>query len=161
MDKKIFLERARLVCKQAIEFAREFAIQQVPSKYELLVFPNSSCDLKLRPGEVIYPEESLRANTYVGPMAVNDFVDCFWRDHRIPEWIDVSVGSVRDGITLVEILVCGRFTSVDALLYHHATGHPPFNVKSPTLPVGWNPANPERFDINCFRVRCPIRATSR
>lgn len=53
------------------------------------------------------------------------------------EWIDVAVEDVGGGLTVVSLLCCGRFTSQEDLLYHRDGGRPPFSVKSPALPPGW------------------------
>lgn len=99
MDKTTFFERTQSSCEQAVEFARKFVLQDLLSNYVLLVFPNSSCDTNLRSGEVVFPEESLPEDYCLGPMDVSAFVNRFWRNNLVPEWIDVSVGGVHDDVT--------------------------------------------------------------
>lgn len=148
VDRDTFLARLVAACGRAVEFSRIFAVQHVPSAYELLVVPNSSCDAKLVEGEVVFPEESLPEGQHLGPMSSAEFVARFWRDGMVPEWINISVHEVREEQTLLEVRVCGRFTAKAELLYHEHEGWPPFHVVSPMLPPRWDEIARPRFDIN-------------
>jgi hypothetical protein len=156
MDRAIFLERAEASFAKAISFGQEFAQQELPSHFVLLVFPNSSCDFDLRDGEVVFPDESIPPDTHLGPMNLAEFVDRFWRDGMVPEWIDVNAAGVSDQTTLLEVRVCGRFTLDESLLYHQNAGRPPFSVKGPAVPPDWDKSKQKKFDINWFRKRRPV-----
>jgi hypothetical protein len=157
MDQATFAQRALASCERAVAFARQFVIQALPSQYALLVFPNSSCDFNLVDGEFVFPDESLPEDTYLGPMDVPGFVQHFWRNGNVPEWIDINVGGMTDDTTLLEVLVCGRFTANDDRLYHRESGSPPFHVVGPCLPPDWDRATPTRFDVNWLRTKRPLR----
>jgi hypothetical protein len=64
--------------------------------------------------------------------------------------------------TVLEALVCGRFTDRQDLLYHQAAGIPPFRVLSPALPPGYVSAKegeePTRFDVNWLARRQRAKA---
>jgi hypothetical protein len=153
MDRALFSERAQAACVHAVEFARQFVVQALPNEYLLHVFPNSSCDHNLVDGEVVYPDESLPEHSFLGPMPVDDFVDRFWRAGLVPEWIDVNVTGLRDNVTLLEVLVCGRFTAHEHLLYHRDRGIPPFHVVGPCLPPEWHDGVTTPFDVNWLHLR--------
>lgn len=61
---------------------------------------------------------------------------------------------------LLELLVCGRFTSDDGLLYHQQGGWAPFSVKGPALPPEWDRTTPLRFDVNQHRAKRPVTVVS-
>jgi hypothetical protein len=61
-------------------------------------------------------------------------VDALWWDGHVPEWIDVSVVSERGTHTVIELLVCGRYTAEEQLLYYRERPTSPCAVKGPVLP---------------------------
>lgn len=147
----LFLQRTIAACERAVVACREYALQEVPDAYAMLVVPNSSHDANLVPGEVTFPEDSLPADTlFLGPLDAQEFASRFWRDGHIPEWIDINPLEVKSDVTLLQVLVCGRFTDRVDLLYHERGGLQPFHVLSPALPPGYDYKSPEirRFDIN-------------
>ena len=151
LSETLFLARAITACERAVLACRRYALQEVPDAYAMLVVPNSSHDANLVPGEVTFPEDSLPAGELcLGPLDPSEFAARFWRAGRIPEWIDVNACEVTADVTLLEVLVCGRFTDRTDLLYHEREGIQPFHVAGPALPPGDDLASPEiqRFDVN-------------
>jgi hypothetical protein len=138
MDRSTFETRLRTAAQQAVQFARQYVREQLRDYVAFLVYPNQSCDEHPREGdEAVFPEESLPKGRHHGPWQVNEVVSFLWRDGKVPEWIDIAVHSVDVRHTVLRLYCCGRFTGQDGLLYHHSKGVPPFSVKSPDLPPGW------------------------
>lgn len=152
-----FRDRTHVACTQAVDFCRRYALQPVPQSYVLRVVPNASCDENLRPGEVVFPEDSLGTDAFghdlfLGPMTAAEFAAWAWRDGRVPEWIDVNAVEVIPRYTVLSALVCGRFTDRSEDLYHLEEGIPPFHILSPVLPPDYSEDSagdgPLRFDVN-------------
>jgi hypothetical protein len=138
VDRGTFETRLREAAQQAVQFARQYVREVLPDEMVFLVYPNQSCDENPRVGdEVVFPDESLPEGQHHGPWAAGDVVSFLWRDGKVPEWIDIAVHGAGTRHTVVRLLCCGRFTGQDDLLYHRNPGVPPFSVKSPNLPPGW------------------------
>lgn len=78
-------------------------------------------------------------------------VKYLWRDEKVPEWVDISVAFATNEYTCLSLLICGRFTATDKLLYHQSAGIPPFSVKSPWLPPDYDfdvLVETQKFDVN-------------
>lgn len=60
-----------------------------------------------------------------------------WRAGKVPQWADISVMSEEGQATVLQVLVCGRFTDDETVLYHQQEDHPSFHVVGPWLPPGW------------------------
>lgn len=78
-------------------------------------------------------------------------VTAMWRNGKVPQWADLSVIGEQNGATLIEVLVCGRFTADESILYHVREGIAPFHSVGPTLPPGWERGT--RFSIH-LREEC-------
>ena len=138
MDRSTFEARLRTAAQQAVQFARQYVREVLPDDVAFLVYPNQSCDENPRVGdEEVFPDESLPEGGHHGPWQVDEVVSFLWRGGKVPEWIDAAVQAVGARHTVVRLLCCGRFTGQDDLLYHRKQGVPPFSVKSPYLPPGW------------------------
>jgi hypothetical protein len=85
-----------------------------------------------------------------------------WRDGKVPQWADLSVIGEQYGATLIEVLVCGRFTSDESTLYHAREGIPPFHSVGPTLPPSWERGT--RFSVHtreeCWDLQDATRLTA-
>jgi hypothetical protein len=138
MDCGTFQERLCEAACRAVEFARRFVREELPDGVAFLVYPNQSYDDNPLVGdEAVFPEDSLPDEGCHGPWSVKQAADFLCRGGRVPEWINIAV-SGEDGLhTEVSLHCCGRFTARDDLLYHREGGLPPFSVKSPYLPPGW------------------------
>ncbi len=97
----------------------------------------------------MYPAD--QGNEPSRDLAEDEAIALLWREGTIPEWIDISVCDAVSGATIVELLVCGRFTANDALLYHQKPGRAPFHVVSPPLPPGHSEG--QRFGLSDVRAR--------
>jgi hypothetical protein len=157
MDRDTFETRLRAAAQQALDFARQYVRQALPDDVALLIFPNQSYDDNPRVGdEVVFPGDSLPDGEYHGPWSVEEAVAFLWRDGKVPEWVDTAVRAENGRQTLVALRCCGRFTAQEELLYHrYAGGVPPFSIKSPVLPPGWESVDVHgKFDLNW---RAPLR----
>jgi hypothetical protein len=138
VDRSTFETRLWMASQQAVQFARQYVCEVLPDDVVFLVYPNQSCDDNPRVGdEAVFPDESLPEGRYHGPWQVDEVLSFLWRDGKVPEWIDISVKGVSTHHTVVRLRCCGRFTGQGDLLYHRNGGVPPFSVKSPYLPPGW------------------------
>ena len=129
------------------EFARRYVSDHLPNATLYEVFPNSSCDLNLlHKDEQVFPEDKLPTDEF-HVMTMQQVLDFLWRDGMVPEWVDLSVVSVTERHTIVELLCCGRFTANKDRLYYNHAKLGPFGVKSPALPPDFDSKNPQRFAL--------------
>lgn len=153
MDRSLFHQSLADSLKAARDFGQEFVEETLPKAIHCRVWLNQSMDANLRPSEIVFPDDRSR------PMPLesteDQVMDLLWRDGRIPEWIDLSVVGMQPGVTIVELSVCGRFTSDERLLYHQEGGRPPFHVTSPPLPAGFRDG--DRLGIKNIERRCKLR----
>jgi hypothetical protein len=76
MDRNIFQDRLVEASAKAISWAREHVINQLPSGYLYLLYPNQSYDGNpLQKDEEIFPEESLPNRKFLGPLTVEQAVE--------------------------------------------------------------------------------------
>jgi len=138
VDRSTFEVRLRAAAQQAVQLARQYVREALPDEVVFLVYPNQSCDENPRVGdEVVFPDESLPEGRHHGPWQADEALNFLWRGGKVPEWIDISVQGVGARCTIIGLRCCGRFTGEEDLLYHQNKGGPPFSVKSPYLPTGW------------------------
>ena len=149
MDRTTFSRRLGEAVAAARNFGQQFIAETLPEPVRCRVLLSQSMDHELRPGEVVYPTD--RSPGAPLDLAEHEVLDLLWRSGDVPEWIDVRVFDVVAGATIVELSVCGRFTSKDGLLYHQQGGRPPFHVTSPPLPPGYQYG--ERFSLSLLRSR--------
>jgi hypothetical protein len=149
MYRTTFQNRLRTAARHAVLFARKFVRQRLPDDVAFRVYANQSFDGHPRVGdEVVFPIDTLPQGEFHGPWSVQETVDFLWRDGRVPEWIDAAVEAIDGRRSLVSLLCCGRFTASAKLLYYQSGGLPPFGIKSPTLPPGWESVEVSgRFDL--------------
>jgi len=138
VDGAVFVQRLKEAARRAVEFARCFVVEPLPDAVVFLVYPNQSYDGNPRVGdEVVFPEDALPGGGRHGPWSAKQAADFLCRKGRVPEWVNVAVSGEGGGHTEVSLRCCGRFTARDDMLYHSAGGLPPFSVKGPELPPGW------------------------
>jgi hypothetical protein len=118
----------------AIAFARSMVLDELPANYRYRVFPNQSWDGPLEPDDVVYPNDSLDDMHGYIEMGRNACIRYLYRDGRVPQWIDISVGAVAYDFTYIYLRCCGRFTADDERLYYKRFDRGPFGIKSPTIP---------------------------
>jgi len=136
----------------AVDFARKYVLNELPNQRKFLVHPNQSFDGNpLCEDEETYPGETQSEDEPIIFTTVEAAVDYLWRNKKVPEWIDISVGGEDGEHTFLQLLCCGRFTATDELLYHRDGGVAPFSIKSPVLPPGYDDSvddGSQKFDVN-------------
>lgn len=118
----------------AIAFAKTMLLDELPDKYVYRIFPNQSYDGNREDDEIVYPTDSLASLNDYREMTRDDCIRFLYRDGRIAEWIDISVGAADSNFTYVDCRCCGRFTDNDEKLYYNHTNCGPFGIKSPPIP---------------------------
>jgi hypothetical protein len=119
---------------EAIAFARSMVFDELPANYTYRVFPNQSYDGHREPDDVVYPNDSLDDMHDFIEMGRDDCIRYLYRDGRVPQWIDISVGAVDYDFTYIYLRCCGRFTAHDERLYYKRFDRGPFGIKSPAIP---------------------------
>jgi hypothetical protein len=141
MDRRAFMLNFNSAADKVVEFTRLYVTQSIPDDVVFRVYPNSSYDGNPLVGDQeLFPQDSeplTKAKPYLGPMSFQDAVAFMWRNGKVPEWVDVSIEDVIDHQSIVGLACCGRFTAEVERLYHSWGGIPPFSVKGPFLPPGW------------------------
>lgn len=152
MNKEIFQEHLSRATDLAVTFARNYVWNDLPEPRVFLVHPNQSFDGNPLSGdEVTYPSNTQADDKPIVFSTAEAVVDYLWRDDKVPEWIDISVGGEDGNHTHLQLLCCGRFTATEELLYHRDGGIPPFSVKSPVFPPSYDDApgaEAQKFDAN-------------
>jgi hypothetical protein len=139
MQKDAFRKRLIVATGHSLECARKFVRDHLPKVFRYMVHLNESYDGNpLKPGERIYPGDTIQHGAQVGPLSAEQVVELLWRDGVVPEWIDISVERVDGGFTILQLLCCGRFTDRAELLYYAAGDACPFGIKSPPFPPDWH-----------------------
>lgn len=148
IDPTAFTHRFRQAVDASVAFAATMVRQPLPASWRFLIEPNASYDGNpFVDAEQVFPEESLPAGHRLGPWTFEEAVAWLWRDGNVPEWVDVLVHETSPEHTYVCLLCCGRFTGDEERLYYR-NGLPPFGIKSPVLPIGWESVEASgRFDL--------------
>jgi hypothetical protein len=152
MNKDTFHEHLSSAVEKAVTFAGQHVWNRLASSLVFLVYPNESFDGNpLREDEVTYPADTQPNEAPLIFPSIDAVVGYLWRDGNVPEWIDINVAREDGKNTSLRLLCCGRFTAREELLYHRDGGIPPFSVKSPYLPPGYDAkrsARSQKFDVN-------------
>jgi hypothetical protein len=151
MNREIFQENLLRAADSAVSFARKYALNELPDQVVFLVHPNQSCDENPRRGdEETYPEDTQKDDQPLTFTTTEAVVGYLWRNEKAPEWIDISVEREDGEHTYLQLLCCGRFSSMEELMYHRKGGIPPFSIKSPNLPPCYDKSEAEtrKFDVN-------------
>ena len=146
MDRETFAARFLQAAVRARDFARTYIEEDLPDEMRFRLRLNSSYDANLVEGETVYPEDSVaeRAKA-LRECAAETVVETLWRNGTVPEWADLAVMGRTEDASLLQVMVCGRFTASEGHLYHAQEGYPPFHVTGPCLPVGWQEG--QRFSL--------------
>jgi hypothetical protein len=140
MDRDLFVENLKLATKSCYDCAVSIVIDHLPKPIRYIIRPNASYDGNpLEDDEVVFPEDTHRPEVGA-PRDESQVVEFFWRDGKVPEWIDLMVIDYDEQFTYVELMACGRFTAGNKHLYHTHGGMQPFSAKSPFIPLGWESA---------------------
>ena len=137
MDREVFLDHLLRASNRCREVTTQFVLDSLPNKHGFWVMLNCSHDGNpLKHGEVLFPDDVQTHGKRVGPLTADAVVSLLWRDHMVPEWIDISVWEADHHLTYFELICCGGFTADSELLYYNWTDTPPFGVKGPAYPAG-------------------------
>jgi hypothetical protein len=108
MDREVFLDhllRASTYCR---EFTTRLVFDSLPGTYAFWVLLNCSYDRNpLKDGEVVFPDDLQKHGKRVGPLTADAVVSLLWRDHMVPEWIDISVWEADQHVTYFELIGYG------------------------------------------------------
>lgn len=152
MKRERFQNHLSEATRRAFDIGQQYVKQDLPTEIVFDVYPNQSFDGNpLVEDEQLFPEESRSQDDPIRMETEAQVAEFLWRDGKVPEWIDINVASATKQCTCLCLICCGRFTATEKLLYHQQAGIPPFSVKSPWLPPGYDTdAEPEgqRFDVN-------------
>jgi hypothetical protein len=149
MDRDQFAHRLRLATTRTVDFGRRFVWNGFPAPSQYLVhLSRDGAKHIVHAGEIVFPEDALRAADYVGPLDVAGVVALVWRAGKIPEWINMSVQSVDETSTYLELVCCARFTDRERLLYFPQSDICPFQVRGPAVPPGWQGEDGDKFDLH-------------
>ena len=150
MDRDTFARHFDMASTRAVEVARHYLEESLPSNVLYRLPLDASYDANpLREGLVVVRQEP----QYV-VASRDEAIRLLWRDGLVPQWVDFCVADETGTATVVEALVCGRFTTRTDLLYHQREGYPPFHVTGPALPPPQHQTEEgERFSIH-LRKEC-------
>ena len=149
MERALLQDRLTEASEKALSWARRHVVNCLPSSCLYLIYPNQSYDGNpLKDDEELFPKDSLPFPQFLGPLSFDEAVQFLWRDEKIPEWVDVSVQAHDAEYSYIQLRCCGRFTTIEELLYHRAEGCQPFHVLSPHLPPHWRSLEENgKFDL--------------
>jgi len=116
----------------ALDFARRYVTDSLPSALRFHLKLNQSNDDEVASGDRVYPDDN---GVECIEATIHAVASRLLRDQRCPQWIDISVEGVGDDFTQMELLCCGRYTANSARMYYHDRGMGPFGIKSPVLPI--------------------------
>ena len=140
MERRSFLDRLERASAFCRAFTADFVFDALPSTCKYVVCLNRSYDGNpLREGEITFPDDLQKHGDRIGPIDADDVASLLWREGKVPEWIDISVGRSDERNTYFELLCCGRFTDREGLLYYTWNSWEnlpvaPFGVKGPAYP---------------------------
>lgn len=134
MQQADFSRLLDLATADAIALAKMMLLDELSDQYVYRIFPNQSFDGNRDAEEIVYPMDSLGSIDDYIMMTRDECISFMYREGRLPEWIDISVGAAGADLTYIDCRCCGRFTDNDQRLYYNRTGRGPFGIKSPTLP---------------------------
>jgi len=140
VNREVFAARFAASAQAARQFAQSLVSEELPEPLLFRVRLNRSYDGHApKPGELRFPEDSTRQRAgALNKCDAETVVSELWRDHHVPEWVNVAVVGETGTATLIEVVCCGRFTNGDSWLYHSAEGAPPFHVLGPALPAAYD-----------------------
>jgi hypothetical protein len=141
MERQAFALRLAKASSADKEFAASLVHDRLYDHFRYFVKLNCSADHQVRPEDpvLLFPDDVEKYGACIGPITADEVVSLLWRDHHVPEWIDISVWGVRHRTTYFELLCCGRFNADDSQLYYHRADSDeenvaPFGIKSPPIP---------------------------
>jgi hypothetical protein len=133
LDLEIFRARFVEAAKACRDSARGFLEQSLPEPIRFDVVLNASYDGNpLHADEQVFPDDvSQRPASATSRMLEDEVVQLLFRNGLVPEWVNLAVVGTDAEATIIEVVVCGRFTANENRLYHADEGRPPFHVLGP------------------------------
>lgn len=146
MDRETFAEHFRRASVAARDFARNYIEEELPDDMRFRLRLNCSYDVNATDEDTLYPDDSSpeRAKA-LRECTAEAVVDTLWRGGEVPQWADLQVIGRTEDASLLQVMVCGRFTANHERLYHVQEGHPPFHATGPWLPVRYEDG--KRFSL--------------
>ncbi len=132
--------------ENAVDFAKNYISNELPNSVTYLVLLNRSYDEgKLSDTEFLIYKNAETCNYIL--TTVSEVMDILWVDGKVPEWIDVSVDSIKNNSVFVKLICCGRFSDNKFDMYlPYKQDTSPFSVKGPRLPPWYKRG--EKFDLH-------------
>jgi hypothetical protein len=153
VNQAAFVLRFQKAVESNVRYAKSMVRHALPDSWRFFIKPNASYDGNpLVDDETLYPNDSLPTGAPVGPLTFEQALNWLWREGKVPEWVDVSVYAADTVHTYVWLACCGRFSGLEKRLYYR-DDVPPFGIKSPDLPAGWESVEASgRFDLPAVAV---------
>lgn len=129
----------------AFKFAETMVTDRLTTEFRYNVVLNVSRDDPNMEKFDVYPED---ADKRYEMIIASEVVDLLCRRSKVPVWIDISVESVAENITVLRLLCAGRYSADAESFYYNRNGSGPFGIKSPVLP-------PDHSEGSKFKLRVP------
>ena len=126
-----------------MDLTRKFVVDELPEKCLYIIIPNKHGEAKPLVGDAeVYPEDTLPAGQFLGPLNAAEVVRYLYRNGKVPEWINIYVEAVEGDVTIFKLWCCGHFTSLPSNTYNAMIDpdfeeHTPFAIRSTDHPEGW------------------------
>ena len=158
MERDAFMRHLLAASARSRDFATHYVPNELPNPCRYLIDLGAPEPDRTRADGTPFPVVTIRCGVryerFVGPIDGEDVVEILWRDGSVPRWINIQAHSTDSEYTYLR-LTCGGFESDDNRLYYRPGFSdrlmhdlPPFQVVGPSLPLKWDQANPEKFDLH-------------
>jgi hypothetical protein len=134
MDREIFGQRFLEAATLALDYGRTYIEEPLPGALRFRVFLNSAHGGPASPDEVLFPEDS-KLILQTKNLSAAEVVKLLWRDDLVPEWVDLCVAGATAATTIVDVLVCGRFTSDESRFCQVRAGQSLLHASGVALPA--------------------------
>ncbi len=152
MDKLRFARTLQLATQAAVSVARRYVVNDLDGTVTYQVVPNQSPDEPVEGADEARSHSRPLPDDKHRPWNAERVVDHLWREGTVPEWIDISVSEASATEVCLQLLTCERYTADEDRLYYTQGDMPPFGIKSPDLPPGWE-SDHAQFDLHWRRSR--------
>jgi len=139
-----YLTSASYHAVKLVKFAERYVENEMKYDFRFRVKLNQSCDDHATEENDLYPDDDGKV---VDCESFEEVADLLSRESKNPEWIDISAIAVNRHFTLLELLCCGRYTSIKEKMYYSERGQGPFGIKSPTFPAGFDSNSGKKFKL--------------
>lgn len=118
----------------ALNFAKIYVVDKLPSDFKYSVCLNVSTDFITLKKFEVYPNDDKKTVEYIAPDTVVSLLN---RKGKVPVWIDISVAYVHVNHTVFQLLCAGRYSEDENDFYYLKVGTGPFGIKSPNFPIDY------------------------